>query len=120
MKRYSTNLYTYKTTDIFLFFSSSSKKAAASTDSRTKRLEYVREQLNELEHIVKSYQSALVSEPEEITTVYEETPIQPDDAQRLRALLMKERQKPTLTIQNNENSSKPVDKLSSELAAKRQ
>ncbi|CAF2208121.1 unnamed protein product [Rotaria magnacalcarata] len=95
------------------------KKSPAPVESREKNLKNVREQLNELEQIVTYYQLDLMNQSEEETTVYEETPIQPDDAQRLRALLMQERQKPIAAIPSNDNASKPLDKLSTELAAKR-
>ncbi len=99
--------------------SSSIKKQQPPTKNRVKNLQHVRNQLDELEQIVTYYQSDLMNQPEEESTVYEETPIQPDDAQRLKALMMQQRQQTSSVTTNNDTTSKPLDKLSSELAAKR-
>ncbi|CAF1498891.1 unnamed protein product [Rotaria sp. Silwood1] len=113
------NLYEQKHQVEVQEIKNSSKKPSTSNDNRSKNLEHVREQLNELEQIVTYYQMNLMNDQEEETTVYEETPIQPDDAQRLKKLLVQEKQKLTSTTLNNENIPKPLDKLSNELAAKR-
>ena len=95
--------------------SSTKKQQQQPTENRAKNLQHVRNQLDELEQIVTYYQSDLMNQPEEESTVYEETPIEPDDAQRLKALMMQQRSSVTT---NNDTTSKPLDKLSSELAAK--
>ncbi|CAF4287233.1 unnamed protein product [Rotaria sp. Silwood2] len=99
----------------------SSIQQPTQSDNRVKNLEHVREQLNELEQIVTYYQLDLTNDQDEETTVYEETPIQPDDAQRLKTLILQEKQKSISSTPNNKNKNTPkqLDKLSSELAAKR-
>jgi len=87
------------------------------TENRLNNLQHVREQLDQLEQIVTYYQLDLINQPEEETTVYEETAIPPDDAQRLKTLILQQRQQTPST--NNDNTPKQFDKLSSELAAKR-
>ena len=57
-------------------------------------------------------------QPEEETTVYEETSIQPDDVQRLKQLLIQQKQQ-TPTTHLPEKDPKQLDQLSNELAAKR-
>jgi hypothetical protein len=90
------------------------------TETRLKNLQHVREQLDELEQIVTYYQLDLINQPEEETVVYEETPIPPDDAQRLKTLIIQQRQQASSSATtNNDHASKPLDKLSNELAAKR-
>jgi hypothetical protein len=92
------------------------------TETRVKNLQHVRDQLDELEKIVTYYQLDLINPQEEETTVYEETPIPPDDAQRLKTLIMQQRKQassPSRQTTKNGNPSQPLDKLSSELAAKR-
>ena len=86
-------------------------------------MEHVREQLNELEQILTYYQFGLMNEQEE-TTTYEEKLIQPDDARHLQALLTKQKQITSSTTMHdddnkNDNIHKPLEKLSSELTAKR-
>jgi hypothetical protein len=91
-------------------------------ENRLKNLQHVREQLDELEKIVTYYQLDLINSQEEETTIYEETPIPPDDAQRLKTLIMQQRQQAsssTINTIDDDNKPKPLDKLSSELAAKR-
>jgi hypothetical protein len=91
-------------------------------ENRLKNLQHVREQLDELEKIVTYYQMDIVNPQEEETTIYEETAIPPDDAQRLKELIMQQRQQASSSSINtidNDNTHKPLDKLSSELAAKR-
>ncbi len=91
------------------------------TDTRLNNLQHVRDQLDELEQIVTYYQLDLMNQPEEETTIYEETSIQPDDAQRLKALIMQQRQQTQseTTTTNHDNNPKQLSKLSNELAAKR-
>jgi len=94
----------------------------ATNDSRMKNLQHVRDQLDELEQIIDYYQTDLTQTQDEEQTIYEETPIQPDDVQRLKTLIMQQRQQqkplppppPKAGIKE-----KPLDKLSSELATKR-
>lgn len=130
MKKYSYYLFNLSYFNFFILnFSPSKKPSAVTSENRLKNLHHVREQLNELEQLVSYYQMDLVNQPDEETTVYEEASIQPDDAQRLKALIMQERQKAlsssastssTTTTNNNNNATpKPLDRLSNELAAKR-
>jgi hypothetical protein len=91
-------------------------------ENRLKNLQHVREQLDELEKIVTYYQLDIINSQEEETTVFEETPIEPDDAQRLKALIMQQRQQTsssTINTIDNDNAPKSFDKLSNELAEKR-
>lgn len=103
------------------FIFSSSKQQTKSDENRLNNLQHVREQLDELEQIVTYYQSDLMDHQEEETTVYEESQIQADDLERLKKLMMMQQQQQTssVTSNNTDNTGKPLDKLSSELAAKR-
>jgi len=88
-----------------MFLFSSSQNPQILSENRLKNLQHVRERLDELEQIVKYYQTDLDNQQDE------ETSIQPDDVQRIQ---QKQQQ-----ITNNNNSPKQLDKLSSELTAKR-
>lgn len=96
------------------------KKSTLPAENRLKNLDSVRERLSELEEIVNYYQYDLMNQTEEETTVYEETPIQPDDVQRLKALMMQQRQKQQhQPPPPSEATPENLDQLSNELAAKR-
>ena len=61
-----------------------------------------------------------MDQQEEETTVYEEAHIQADDVERLKNLIMQQNHETSpVTTNNNDKTAKPLDKLSSELAAKR-
>lgn len=103
-------------------FSPMKKAPVPATENRMKNLQHVRDQLDELEQIVTYYQLDLMEPQEEETTVYEEAPIQPADAQRLRTLIMQQRQQTsssTIDTIDQDERNKPLDRLSDELAAKR-
>ncbi len=105
---------------LWCFRFSSSKKQTIPDENRSKNLQHVREQLDELEQIVTYYQLDLMNQQEEETTVYEEAQIQADDVEHLKKLIMQQKQlTPPATANNNDNTAKPLDKLSNELAAKR-
>ena len=89
-------------------------------ENRRQNLEHVRTQLDELEQLVGYYQLDLMDQPEEETSVLEETPIEPLNAQLLKSLLIQQKQQasPAKAIENDD-SAKPLDTLSNELAAKR-
>ncbi|CAF3764721.1 unnamed protein product [Adineta steineri] len=99
---------------------SSPKEQPKPDENRVKNLQHVRQQLNELEQIVRYYQMDLMDQQEEETTVYEEAQIQPDDVQRIKTLITQQKQQISpAKINNNNNPPKPLDKLSTELATKR-
>ena len=95
--------------------SSPAKKSVLPTDQRVKSLQHVRERLDELEEIVTYYQDDLMNQQEEETTVYEETPISPDDVPHLKSLMIQQKQQRA----TNEHTPQQLDQLSNELAAKR-
>ena len=87
-----------------------------------KNLQHVRDQLDELEKMVTYYQVDAMETQEEETTVYEEAPIPPADAQRLKSLIMQQKQQTsssTIDTIDQDDRAKPLDRLSNELAAKR-
>lgn len=78
--------------------------------------------MDELEQIVTYYQLDAMEAQEEETTVYEEAPIPPADAQRLKSLIMQQKQQAsssTIDTIDQDDRAKPLDRLSNELAAKR-
>jgi hypothetical protein len=89
-----------------MFLFSSSQNPQILSENRLKNLQHVRERLDELEQIVKYYQTDLNNQ---------ETSIQPDDVQRVQTVIQQKQQQ----ITNNNNNPKQLDKLSSELTAKR-
>ena len=119
------NLNTYKGSRNLLFlvstlagrcYSSPVKKSTLPSDQRLKSLQHVRERLDELEEIVTYYQYDLMNQQqEEETTVYEETPIPPDDVKHLKSLMSQQNQQRV----TNEHTPQQLDQLSNELAAKR-
>ena len=98
--------------------SPSKRTSASSPEHRLQNLHHVRERLDELEQLVSYYQDDLMHQPEEETTVYEETSIQADDVQRLKQLLIQQKQQ-TSTTQLSEKNPQQLGQLSNELAAKR-
>jgi hypothetical protein len=88
-----------------MFLFSSSQNPQILSENRLKNLQHVRERLDELEQIVKYYQTDLNNQQDE------ETSIQPDDVQRIQTAIQQNT--------NNNNNPKQLDKLSSELTAKR-
>lgn len=88
-----------------------------------KNLQHVRGQLDELEKIVTYYQLDAMEAQEEETTVYEEAPIPPADAQRLKSLIIQQQRQQasssTIDTIDQDDRAKPLDRLSNELAAKR-
>ncbi|UJR31138.1 hypothetical protein I4U23_018645 [Adineta vaga] len=114
------NLYEQKHDVEVQQIKNSTKVQTKPAENRAQNLEHVRQQLNELEEIVNYYQLDLMDQPEEETTVYEEDQIQPDDVQRLKSLIIQQKQQTSSSQTNhNENTAKPLNKLSDELATKR-